>query len=196
MSSPDRDVKPDLELPKQASPSKKAKGEEPAGSCSIHTFSLIRLAPCPVQSFTAIALTKKSPSKAGSRSVKSEITGTGDESGFKPTSKDMAYHYVMHALDKVTIETRKEIAQKLGVRQKNLDAVGSQVMRVKISWFSYADLVVLNVSFITVLVHQLEVSQLDVFRLSNLTICFSTIEKESIKFFMTRSASKLGNPRR
>ncbi|KAG7527918.1 hypothetical protein FFLO_06514 [Filobasidium floriforme] len=93
MSSPERDVKPDLDLPKQVSPSKKAK-----------------------------APTKKSPSKAGSRSVKREITGTGDESGFKPTSKDMAYHYVMHALDKVTIETRKEIAQKLGVRQKNLDA--------------------------------------------------------------------------
>lgn len=35
----------------------------------------------------------------------------------------MAYHYVMHALDKVTMETRKEIAQKLGVKQKNLDAV-------------------------------------------------------------------------
>jgi hypothetical protein len=42
----------------------------------------------------------------------------------------MAYHYVMHALDKVTIETRKEIAQKLGVRQKNLDAVSSQATRM------------------------------------------------------------------
>jgi hypothetical protein len=130
MSSPERDVKPDLDLPKQVSPSKKAKGEQLAGTCDIPTFSLIRLTPCHVDLSTAIAPTKKSPSKAGSRSVKSEITGTGDESGFKPTSKDMAYHYVMHALDKVTIETRKEIAQKLGVRQKNLDAVGSHVVRV------------------------------------------------------------------
>lgn len=178
MSSPERDVKPDLDLPKQGSPSKKAKGEQLAGTCDIPIFSPIRLTPCHVYLSTAIAPTKKSPSKAGSRSVKDEITGTGNESGFKPTSKDMAYHYVMHALDKVTIETRKEIAQKLGVRQKNLDAVGSQVMRVKIAWFSYDDLVVLNVSSFTVLVHQLEVSQLDAFRLSNLTICFSTTGKE------------------
>ena len=35
----------------------------------------------------------------------------------------MAYHYVMYALGKVTPETRREIAAKLGVKQKNLDAV-------------------------------------------------------------------------
>lgn len=42
----------------------------------------------------------------------------------------MAYHYVMHALDKVTMETRKEIAQKLGVKQKNLDAVSDGALYV------------------------------------------------------------------
>lgn len=109
--------------------------------------------------------------------MKSEITGTADDSGFKPTSKDMAYHYVMHALDKVTIETRKEIAQKLGVRQKNLDAVSSLIMRVDVFWFSHADLLVLTAGIIKVLVNQLEVSQIDAFRLSDLTFYFSTLRK-------------------
>jgi hypothetical protein len=71
-------------------------------------------------------LAKKSPAKMGGRPVKDEVTGGGSSGGgYKPTSKDMAYHYVMYALSKVTPETRREIAEKLGVKQKNLDAVRS-----------------------------------------------------------------------
>ena len=67
---------------------------------------------------------KKSPAKKAGRSAKDEVTGGSTGGGeFRPTSKDMAYHYVMHALGKVTPETRREIAAKLGVKQKNLDAV-------------------------------------------------------------------------
>ena len=67
---------------------------------------------------------KKSPTKKAGRSVKDEVTGGSTGGGeFRATSKDMAYHYVMYALGKVTPETRREIAAKLGVRQKNLDAV-------------------------------------------------------------------------
>lgn len=49
--------------------------------------------------------------------------------GFNPTSRDMAYHYVMIALEKVTLQTRKEIAGRLNVRQKNLDAVSFGLLR-------------------------------------------------------------------
>ena len=67
---------------------------------------------------------KKSPAKKAGRSAKDEVTGGSTGGGeFRPTSKDMAYHYVMYALGKVTPETRREIAAKLGVKQKNLDAV-------------------------------------------------------------------------
>jgi len=115
MSSPDRDIKPNVS-PEPLLPVKKGIACICSTTTRVYSPSF---APSPR---SARSKTKKSPSKAGGRSVKTEITGT-DESGFKPTSKDMAYHFVMHALDKVTIETRKEIAQKLGVKQKNLDAV-------------------------------------------------------------------------
>jgi hypothetical protein len=125
MSSLDRDVKPDIDLPNETSPNKRYTGEYLVQ----YTHGLCLLAdPTRLRSGRPTATAKTSPSKAGSRSVKTEITGT-DDSGFKPTSKGMAYHYVMHVLDKVTIETRKEIAQKLGVKQKNLDAVGSRIKR-------------------------------------------------------------------
>jgi hypothetical protein len=63
----------------------------------------------------------KSPTKLKrAPTVKQETIGTSSTKSasdeFNPTSRDMAYHYILIALEKVTLETRKEIAEKLNVK--------------------------------------------------------------------------------